>query len=408
MYVVTEYIPGPTLQEVVSRHGPLSGANLEGLAAGVATALTAIHSAGVVHRDLKPANIMLSPFGPRVIDFGIARRLDADAPLTETGDTMGTPSYMAPEGLLGQPITPAADVFTWGCVVMFAATGRPPFAGETVGEVLHRTVYEAPDLEGLEPRMRELVARALAKDPAERPAAVRLLEELTGQTDPEHAARDSVVSRTTAPEIPVRSEGSPDRSPNDGLTRIASAVRRGWKAGGVERHTGDAVGEQGGAGQPDQPTGLMGPPGRVDHQHGVALPEGVGHVVDEGGWRVVAAARTEPLGRGGLQDPRAGKVTGEYDRCHGRLGSSSGLTGPPCLFSQRTITQDHFSSGCGYADVSYHACHRSSDSPYNRGIAIEPWHRNVGCHPHSSGSALGRDLREIPGVVDCAGERWAR
>ncbi|MEU4827527.1 serine/threonine-protein kinase [Actinomadura sp. NPDC023710] len=227
LYIVTEYIPGSSLEEAVSEGGPLGGADLEALAAGVATALTAIHSAGVVHRDLKPANIMLSPFGPRVIDFGIARKLDTDDRLTETGQSMGTPSFMAPEGLVGEPITPAADVFTWGCVVAFAGTGRPPFPGENVGEILYRTVHGQPDLDGLGSSLKNLVLRALAKNPAERPTAVRVLEELTGQSDPEHAAQSGIVSRTTSPDTPRRPERAGHRSARDGLTRVAS-LRRGW------------------------------------------------------------------------------------------------------------------------------------------------------------------------------------
>ncbi|MBO2458861.1 serine/threonine-protein kinase, partial [Actinomadura violacea] len=230
LYIVTEYIHGPTLDETVSRHGPLGGADLEGLAAGVATALTAVHGAGVVHRDLKPANILLSPFGPRVIDFGIAREAAGGGPLTETGETMGTPSYLAPEGLLGLPVTPAADVFAWGCVVAFAGLGRPPFDGATVGETLYRTVHEPPRLEGLEPRLRELVGRALAKDPAARPTAVGLLEELTGRTDPESAVRAGAAAGPTAPDMRAATARTPttpapDAPSPEALTRPAPGRR---------------------------------------------------------------------------------------------------------------------------------------------------------------------------------------
>ncbi|MEV5568479.1 serine/threonine-protein kinase [Spirillospora sp. NPDC052269] len=189
LYVVTEYVQGPTLEDVILRHGPRRGSDLEGLAAGVATALAAIHGAGVVHRDLKPANILLSPFGPRVIDFGIARTLGVDLPMTQANLTMGTPSFMAPEGLAGEPITTAADVFSWGCVIAFAGTGRLPFDGGTVAEMLYRTVHGTPDLDGLAPpRLRDLVERATRRDPARRPTATELLEELIGVPDPERAA----------------------------------------------------------------------------------------------------------------------------------------------------------------------------------------------------------------------------
>ncbi|MGK5556705.1 serine/threonine-protein kinase, partial [Actinomadura kijaniata] len=189
LYVVTEYVPGPTLEEVITARGPLRAADLQGLAAGVATALTAIHSAGVVHRDLKPANILLSPFGPRVIDFGIARTLGVDSPMTQHNLTMGTPSFMAPEGLVGEPVTTAADVFAWGCVVAFAGTGRLPFGGQNNREILYNTVYGEPRLAGLDPALMGLVVRTLAKNPADRPTAAELLEELTGLRDPRQAAQ---------------------------------------------------------------------------------------------------------------------------------------------------------------------------------------------------------------------------
>src|SRR5262245_50201386 len=119
LYVVTEYVDGPTLEQAVRDDGPLTGGALEGLAVNIATALGAIHGAGVVHRDLKPSNVMLSPTGPRVIDFGIARALDAEHGAggpTRTGQFVGTPSYIAPELMRGGALSPAADVFSWGCV----------------------------------------------------------------------------------------------------------------------------------------------------------------------------------------------------------------------------------------------------------------------------------------------------
>jgi hypothetical protein len=213
VFVVTEYIQGPTLQQVVSSHGPLRGSNLEGLAVGVASALSAIHGAGIAHRDLKPSNILLSSYGPRVIDFGIARALDVDGVMTKTGETMGTPAYMAPEGLRGEPVTQAADVFAWGCVVAFAGTGRPPFSGANVSEILYRTAHAEPRLDGLEPRLRDLVVRATAKNPADRPAVNELLGDLTGQTDAGRIARSSLVTATAPDHGPPAARTALDISP---------------------------------------------------------------------------------------------------------------------------------------------------------------------------------------------------
>ncbi|MEU8247187.1 serine/threonine-protein kinase [Nonomuraea sp. NPDC048916] len=176
-YVVSEYIDGPPLSAVA----PLGGAALTRLAIGTATALTAIHRAGVVHRDFKPANVLMAPDGPRVIDFGIARLTG----LTATrGGLVGTPPYMAPEQFADEPAGPAADVFAWGSTMVFAATGRPPFGGDTIAAVAYRIMRAEPDLTGLAEPLRGVVARSLAKDPAERPAARDVLLELLGEDRP--------------------------------------------------------------------------------------------------------------------------------------------------------------------------------------------------------------------------------
>ncbi|GAB2807522.1 hypothetical protein GCM10022221_00970 [Actinocorallia aurea] len=186
-YVVTEYVAGPTLAEAVRDGGPLRGADLEGLAVGIATALGAIHDAGLVHRDLKPANVLLSAVGPRVIDFGIARALDARTGVTHTGQLIGTPAYMAPEQATGAAVTPATDVFAWAAVLAFAATARAPFEGRTIPEVLYRVAHEPPNLGGVDPALLPLLAAALDKDPERRPTVPALLSALTGGSSPSAA-----------------------------------------------------------------------------------------------------------------------------------------------------------------------------------------------------------------------------
>ncbi|MFF0152678.1 serine/threonine protein kinase [Micromonospora sp. NPDC005203] len=180
-YLVVEYVEGPSLAQVIRDRGPLGAAQLHSIAVGVATALTAIHGAGVIHRDLKPANVLVAPGGIKVIDFGIARAFEATSQHTRTNQMVGTVSYMAPERFdasSGHTVGPAADIFAWGALVAHAATGRNPFGGDSPTAVAMRILTQPPDLTGLGGALRELVARALEKDPAARPTARELLDEL--------------------------------------------------------------------------------------------------------------------------------------------------------------------------------------------------------------------------------------
>ncbi|MGI8330731.1 serine/threonine-protein kinase [Actinomadura scrupuli] len=178
-YIVSEYVPGPSLQRQVAEEGPRTGAALERLAIGTVTALVAIHQAEIVHRDFKPHNVLIGPDGPRVIDFGIARALDASS--TAATATIGTPAYMAPEQVMGERITAAVDIFAWGSVMVFAATGVSPFGQDTIPAVINRILNQEPDLGGMPDELRELVRECLAKDPAARPTARDLLMRLLGQ-----------------------------------------------------------------------------------------------------------------------------------------------------------------------------------------------------------------------------------
>jgi len=172
-YIVTRYVPGRTLEQVVTENGPLPPPTLGRLACGLAEALAAVHAAGVVHRDLKPSNVMLLDEVPVVIDFGIAQGPEATR-LTMTGMFMGTPGYLAPEVIEGQPSSEASDVHAWAATVAFAATGHPPFGSGGYEAIFYRIVNGQPDLTGAPASLLPLLTAALARDPGLRPPAAQL------------------------------------------------------------------------------------------------------------------------------------------------------------------------------------------------------------------------------------------
>jgi serine/threonine protein kinase len=204
-WLVTEYVPGPTVRHHVERHGPLRGGMLNGLAVGAAEALRAIHTAGVVHRDLKPSNVVISPVGPKVLDFGIARptggddptrwmrvrrfrrrlrtlRISADPAPAGDGtahgpaDGVGTPGWISPEQYRREPVTDRSDVFLWGCLVAFAAAAHDPFGHGHPRELARRVLAEEPDLDRLSPALEAQVHAAMAKSPGDRPDSTELLD----------------------------------------------------------------------------------------------------------------------------------------------------------------------------------------------------------------------------------------
>ncbi|MFB4303271.1 serine/threonine-protein kinase [Actinomadura sp. NTSP31] len=189
-YLVTEYVDGRPLSEHIKQQGGLPPGTVHGLAVGVAAALTAIHAAGLVHRDLKPANVLLSISGPRVIDFGIARGVGEHSGHTKSGFVVGSPGWISPEQVQTGQVSPASDVFAWGCLVALAGTGRHPFSGSGAHStsdplvVAYRAQQRMYDLGDLAEPLRTVVAKALSPEPGMRPTAQQLLLALVGGSAP--------------------------------------------------------------------------------------------------------------------------------------------------------------------------------------------------------------------------------
>jgi eukaryotic-like serine/threonine-protein kinase len=176
-WLATGYVAGPSLADAVETQGPLPADSVLMLAAGLAEGLEAIHATGMVHRDLKPSNVLLAGDGPRVIDFGISRAVEATA-LTQTGMIVGSPGFMSPEQAEGGAVGPASDVFSLGAVLAFAATGQGPFGAGSTPALMYRVVHHQPDTSRLAGQIRPLIERCLAKHPGERPTPADLLAEL--------------------------------------------------------------------------------------------------------------------------------------------------------------------------------------------------------------------------------------
>ncbi|MGI5282475.1 WD40 repeat domain-containing serine/threonine protein kinase [Nonomuraea polychroma] len=252
-YIVSEYVRGRSLDRVVGEEGPRTGGGLERLAVATATALAAIHRAGVVHRDFKPGNVILGPEGPVVIDFGISRALDHV--VTQAG-AFGTPGYMAPEQVSAEQVVgPPADVFSWAATMVFAATGRRPFAGGSVPAVLHALLYDEPDLNGVPESLLPLVVACLDKNPGRRPAADALVRALTGDDTVPAAELSATLQEPIPPTGPASGLGHAPGSelgsgfaPGSGLAPgftagSASAPEAGTaRGGGVAPGAGAALG----------------------------------------------------------------------------------------------------------------------------------------------------------------------
>ncbi|AZM64020.1 MULTISPECIES: bifunctional serine/threonine-protein kinase/ABC transporter substrate-binding protein [unclassified Streptomyces] len=288
-WLATAYVAGPSLAEAVAREGPWGERHLVALGAALAEALDDVHTAGLVHRDVKPANVLLTADGPRLIDFGIARSVGATA-LTADGSVVGSSGHLSPEQARGRTAGPASDVFSLGCVLAHAATGRAVFGGGPAAGVLYRTVHEEPDLDGTPPGPEPIVRHCLAKEPEARPA-VGELRALFGEFEADDglpAGPPGLIAAQAARivALPVPEPTVTGAEPAGPQPARPSPTRRRLLVGGAALGAGtaaaaawwlgsrDATGQSGSAARPRSAVGLLGRSGDgvvTAHERGARL-----------------------------------------------------------------------------------------------------------------------------------------
>ncbi|MEU4100706.1 serine/threonine-protein kinase [Streptomyces tanashiensis] len=267
-WFATQYVPGPSLHDRVAEEGGLRAADVASIGAALSEGLVAVHEAGVVHRDLKPSNILLSPKGPRIIDFGIAWATGAST-LTHVGTAVGSPGFLAPEQVRGAAVTPATDVFSLGATLAYAAMADSPFGHGSSEVMLYRVVHEEPQLHGVPDALAPLIRACLAKDPEDRPSTLQLSMRLK-----EIAAREAQglpVSRppvqreraeernTVRPTERYTERDVPGRGPERGGER---GPERGERGGERERGQGRATGASSRSSAGPRTGGARGPQSR--------------------------------------------------------------------------------------------------------------------------------------------------
>ncbi|SEG73106.1 Serine/threonine protein kinase [Actinacidiphila yanglinensis] len=266
-WFATQYVPGPSLHDKVAEDGILPAAEVAAIGAALAEGLVAVHEAGVVHRDLKPSNILLSPKGPRIIDFGIAWATGAST-LTHVGTAVGSPGFLAPEQVRGAAVTPATDVFAFGATLAYAATADSPFGQGSSEVMLYRVVHEEPDLIGVPDALAPLVYACLAKDPEERPSTVQLSDRLAEIATRE--ARGLATIRQPRPERPTgrRAEEYAQQRTERGAVASNGGRPATGSSGGAASATGGGAGAGAAGGGTGERVGR--PAGRTPSGRGAA------------------------------------------------------------------------------------------------------------------------------------------
>ncbi|MQS06849.1 serine/threonine-protein kinase [Streptomyces alkaliphilus] len=252
-WFATQYVPGPSLHDRVLADGPMPAAEIAAVGAALAEGLVAVHEAGVVHRDIKPSNILLSPKGPRIIDFGIAWSTGAST-LTRVGTAVGSPGFLAPEQVRGAAVSAATDVFSLGATLAWAALGDSAFGHGSSEVMLYRVVHEEPQLRGVPPALEPLVRACLAKHPEERPTTLQLslrlkeiaVREARGTAPPGRPGRPGGVGASTGREA-LAAPPSEGRTTRGERRRVPAGERVAGREAGVPRSPGNGRPRNGGS-----------------------------------------------------------------------------------------------------------------------------------------------------------------
>jgi hypothetical protein len=304
-YLVTEYLEGVPLSRLVADDGPLDPAMLQSVAIGVAAALAAIHGVGLVHRDMKPSNLMVTLGGVRIIDFGIARAMDVASDVTGTGNIVGSLGWASPEQLRAEEPKPSMDIFGWGCLVAFAATGRHPFGGEEAAARAWRILEGEPDLSGIPDPVRGFVAAALDRDPEARPDAQQLLVSL--------AAGEAAGHQFTANRRWMRG-GAGRRRATTMAVAVPLALALVFAAAET---TSELIGAPGGVADAGTPGG-----GRDNAMTNILSPQ------DAGGPNAPTGGNTNGRGRNGVNGPATIPTIGTPGPGHTFGGAGGDPTDP--------------------------------------------------------------------------------
>ena len=343
-WLATAYVPGPSLYKRVGDEGALGWPEVARIGASLADGLVKVHEAGVVHRDLKPSNILLSPKGPRIIDFGIAWSRGAST-LTHVGTAVGSPGFLAPEQVRGAAVTPATDVFAFGATLAYALTGDSPFGSGASSEVmLYRVVHEEPDLAAVPPQLAPLVRACLAKEPTERPGAAALHERLSELADRGAAltgAGRGAPTRSPAPPA----QGAPHTAPHGAAQAAPHGASHAVPAPG--RAPGPAVGAR-------ARSAADRPGGRRPYGQPVTAPMP----------RPESTQATRPL-RERQQTPLPGRTGERRDRQH-TPAPGRPVTARRRLLRQRLIVFVTVTVGVALAIAAAQGCQNRSDQGRGR------------------------------------------